>query len=286
MTPAPEPWTESLLTRLPAARGPGDGEWCHEITPHDPGRDKSARGRGARVCGAVVRKLGTAIVSGEYAPGDTLPGEIVASEALHVSRSAYREALQVLAAKGLVVSRPHAGTRVLPRNRWYLLDQDVLAWAFTSDPDPGLVQSLFELRLVIEPAAAALAAKRCTTADIKQMADALERMRFHSLATKEGRAADCDFHNALLRATRNQAIMVISASIGAAVTWTTDFKHRLRALPRDPVCDHARVLDAVAARDVRGAMLAMQALVELALEDTKAAMASQSEQDARQLSPE
>jgi DNA-binding FadR family transcriptional regulator len=261
------------LTRLPASP-PVRAEWCDEITPHDTSDAKAARARGGRVCGAVVSKLGTAIVSGEYAPGDILPGEIVASEARHVSRSAYREALQVLAAKGLVVSRPHAGTRVLPRDRWYLLDQDVLAWAFTSDPDPALVQSLFELRLVIEPAAAALAAKRCTKADVGQMADALERMRFHSLATEEGRAADCDFHDALLRTTGNQAIMVISASIGAAVTWTTDFKHRLRALPRDPVADHALVLEAVAAKDVERATCAMRSLVELALEETKAAMAS------------
>ena len=82
---------------------------------------RQPRGTGRRLRGAIAHKLGLAIVSGEYAPGDTLSGEIAFSEALDVSRSAYREAVQVLTAKGLVESRPKAGTRVLPRNRWNLL---------------------------------------------------------------------------------------------------------------------------------------------------------------------
>lgn len=240
--------------------------------------DRPARERspGRRLRGAVANKLGTAILSGEYMPGDILSGEVAAAEALNVSRGAYREAMQVLAAKGLVESRPKTGTRVLPRERWNLLDPEVLAWAFTGEPDARLVRSLFELRLVIEPAAAAFAAERRTTADIKNMRSALNGMRRHSLATPEGRAADRDFHDALLRATDNDALIVISASIGAAVTWTTHFKQRMRALPRDPIPDHARVFDAVAAGDVDGASKAMRLLVELALEDTREAMARMS----------
>ena len=92
------------------------------------------RGTGRRLNGAIAHKLGTAIVSGEFAPGDTLSGEVAFSEQLDVSRSAYREEIQVLAAKGLVESRPKAGTRVLPRERWNLLDPDVLAWAFAGSP--------------------------------------------------------------------------------------------------------------------------------------------------------
>jgi DNA-binding FadR family transcriptional regulator len=95
------------------------------------GAIKSARvprGTGRRFHGAIVNKLGTAILSGEFAPGDKLSGEVEFSEALDVSRAAFRESIQVLAAKGLVESRPKAGTRVLPRSRWNLLDPDVLAW--------------------------------------------------------------------------------------------------------------------------------------------------------------
>lgn len=234
---------------------------------------RSPRGTGRRFHGAIAHRLGVAIVSGEYAPGDRLDGEVAFSESLNVSRSAYREAVQVLTAKGLVESRPKAGTRVLPRARWNLLDPDVLAWAFAGEqPDTGFIRDLFELRAIVEPAAARLAAQRRERDDLKAMKTALAAMRQHSLATEAGRAADRDFHNAILQATRNDAIIVLSASIGAAVHWTTQFKHRARTLPRNPIPDHARVYDAIAAGDPDGASEAMRALVELALEDTRVAM--------------
>lgn len=233
---------------------------------------KVRRGPGRRLHGAIAHKLGTAIVSGKYAPGDTLSGEVAFAEELEVSRSAYREAVQVLTAKGLVESRPKAGTRVLPRNRWHLLDPDVLAWAFTGEPDIKFVRDLFELRAVVEPAAARLAAQRRDKSDLKVMKDALAAMRRHTLATDTGRAADRDFHNAILQATRNDALLVLAASIGAAVNWTTQFKQRSRALPRNPIPDHVRVYDAIAAGDAEAAAEAMRFLVELALEDTASAM--------------
>ncbi len=231
------------------------------------------RGTGRRLHGAVAHKLGTAILSGEYAPGDTLSGEVEFSKTLDVSRSAYREAVQVLTAKGLVESRPKIGTRVLPRSRWNLLDPDVLAWAFTGEPDIAFVRGLFELRAIVEPAAAALAAERRERTDLKIMKDALAAMRRHTLATEAGRAADREFHDAVLTATRNDALIVLSASIGAAVNWTTQFKQRARALPRNPIPDHMLVYDAIAAGDANGASAAMRTLVDLALEDTKLAMA-------------
>ncbi|WP_347304302.1 FadR/GntR family transcriptional regulator [Croceibacterium sp. TMG7-5b_MA50] len=230
------------------------------------------RGTGRRLHGAIAHKLGTAIVSGQYQPGDVLTGEVAFSEALDVSRSAYREAIQVLSAKGLVESRPKAGTRVLPRNRWNLLDPDVLAWAFGGSPDISFVRNLFELRAIVEPAAARLAAERRTRDDVRLLKDALARMRRHTLATDEGRAADRDFHTAILQATGNDALVVLSASIGAAVSWTTRFKMRARDLPRNPLPDHARVADAIAAGDPAAAEETMRQLVELALEDTRISM--------------
>lgn len=230
------------------------------------------RSSGRRLRGAVANKLGVAILSGEFSPGETLSGEIAFAEELNVSRGAYREAIQVLTAKGLVESRPKAGTRVLPRNRWNLLDPDVLAWAFTGEPDPQLVRSLFEMRMVIEPAAAAMAAARRNKAELKIMRDALAAMKRFSLATEQGRQADRTFHDTILQATQNDAMVVLSASIGAAVNWTTQYKQRLRALPRDPIPDHVKVYDAIAAEDAEGASAAMTALVTLALEDTRSAM--------------
>ena len=244
--------------------------------PAEPASDGLTRQRstGRRLRGAVANKLGVAILSGLYAPGDILPGEVAFSEELEVSRGAYREAMQVLAAKGLVESRPKTGTKVLPRERWNLLDPEVLSWAFAGEPDARLVRSLFELRLVIEPAAASFAAQRRSAAELRQMREALGTMRRMSLATEEGRAADREFHDALLQATMNDALIAISASIGSAVSLTTIYKQRNRKLPRDPIPDHARVLDAIAEGDADAAASAMRVLVELALEDTKVVMAA------------
>ena len=233
---------------------------------------QTERGTGRRLRGAIANYLGTAIVTGAIAPGERLTGEVANAAALNVSRSAYREAVQVLTAKGLVESRTKDGTRVQPRSRWNLLDPDVLAWAFAGEPDIGFIRDLFELRAIVEPAAARLAATRRDKADIRAMRDALGLMRRHTLATEAGRAADRDFHDALLRATHNATLITLSASIGAAVNWTTQFKQRGRALPRDPVPDHVRVADAIANGDQDAAETAMRTLVDLALEDTRSSM--------------
>ena len=130
---------------------------------------KSRRPGPERLHQQVARKIGSAILSGEFAPGEHLVGEVLQSAAMGVSRTAYREAMKILAAKGLIESRPKAGTNVTPRSRWALLDPDVLAWTFTGEPDPAYVRDLFELRGVIEPAAAALAAERRSEAQVAGM---------------------------------------------------------------------------------------------------------------------
>jgi DNA-binding FadR family transcriptional regulator len=149
----------------------------------------------------------------------------------------------------------------------------VLAWAFAGEPDIGFVRDLFELRAVVEPAIARMAAERRDKTDIRELKKALSNMRRHTLATEEGRAADREFHEAMLRAARNEVMMSLAASIGSAVNWTTIFKQRSRALPRDPVPDHVRVFDAIVEGDGERAARAMQVLIDLAHEDTKAAMA-------------
>jgi DNA-binding FadR family transcriptional regulator len=230
------------------------------------------RGTGRRLHGAIAQRLGAAIWSGEYVPGNTLPGEIEFSQALDVSRSAYREAVQVLIAKGIVESRPKRGTRVLPRHRWNLLDPEVLAWAFSGEPDLDFIRNLFELRAIVEPTAAALAATRRTREDLKTMKNALTAMGHHTLATQPGRTADRDFHDAILRATRNDLLSVLSSGICAAVNWTTLFKQRSRSLMRNPIDDHRRVYTAIAAGDADTARAAMHQLIDLALEDTRLSM--------------
>lgn len=230
--------------------------------------DARTREKSLRIHGTIARDLGVLIVSGRYKPGEVLNGEVAASDRLQVSRTAYREALRILAAKGLVESRPKTGTRVSPRAHWHLLDPDVLSWIFEFEPEDDLLASLFELRKIVEPEAAALAARRRTDDHIAQMAKALEGMAEHTLASEEGRSADQDFHAALLDASGNPFLVTLTSGVGAAVAWTTIFKQRNSPLRRDPIPDHQRVFDAVAAGDADAAHRAMSDLVDMAFLDT------------------
>jgi DNA-binding FadR family transcriptional regulator len=242
------------------------------LAARKPGAAKSAgpARSGERIHGAIARKLGVAIVSGVYKPGDVLRNEVDSSEQLQVSRSAYREAVQILTAKGLVESRPKTGTRVSEQRRWALLDPEVLAWFFEAgNPSPAFVRDLFELRLIVEPAAAALAAERRTPDDLARMRKALLEMERHGLSVDAGQVADREFHNALIEATYNAPLMTLASSIGAAVRWTTIFKQRRRKLPRDPNPDHWRVFDTIAAGGAEAARQAMRDLITLSLEDTR-----------------
>jgi len=223
--------------------------------------------RALRLHGMIAHEIGSAIMEGRYKPGDLLIGEIASSERLAVSRTAYREAVRILAAKGLVESKPKVGTKVSARHKWHLLDPDVLAWAFESEPDLDLLESLFELRDIVESAAASFAAMRRTTEQLDQMRDAIERMARHTLATEAGRQADQDFHATLLQATNNPYIMSLTTGVSAAVNTTTMFKQRSRPLPRDPVPDHLRVFQAIADRSAERAHKEMSALIRLALQD-------------------
>lgn len=222
-----------------------------------------------RIHGVIAHDLGVAILTGRYRPGDVLPGEIEFSHQLQVSRTAYREAIRILAAKGLVESRPKTGTRVSERGRWNLLDPDLLAWSFEGEPSEALIRDLFELRMIVEPAAAELAARRRTSADLARMGHALEEMARHGLGTPAGQAADQLFHHVLLEATRNAPLLSLSSSIEAAVCWTTIFKQRKRKLPRDPLPDHRALFAAIAESDPEAARSAMTELIRLALQDTE-----------------
>jgi DNA-binding FadR family transcriptional regulator len=221
-----------------------------------------------RLHGSIARSLGVRIVSGLVKPGHILDGEIESSEQLNVSRGAYREAIRILSAKGLINSRPRVGTRVSPQHEWHLLDPDVLSWIFFGDPDPGILYSLFEMRSIVEPPAAALAADRRTQRHLDAMRNALALMRRHTLSTLEGRLADQEFHAALLNATGNPFLISLTNGVTAAVDALTEFKQRSAPLKRDPVTDHERVFEAIAEKDAEQARKAMAELIRLAILDT------------------
>jgi DNA-binding FadR family transcriptional regulator len=226
-------------------------------------------GANRRLQGSLAQKFAIRILKGELPVGHVFPDEVELASQLGISRSVLREAFRILGAKGLVEARPKVGTRVCPRRYWSLLDPDLLAWRFESKPSPKFLRDLFELRLMVEPSAAALAASRRTQAQVATMEAALEGMATHGLATEEGRLADQRFHLTMLEATRNEAVLALASTILSAIAWTTIFKQRKRKLPRDPVPDHLALFNAIKAGDPDAAREAMAELVRLALADTE-----------------
>src|SRR5581483_6824608 len=148
------------------------------------GSSSSVQHRALRLHGTIARDIGVRIVSGRIPPGRILNGEIEASERLKVSRTAYREAVRILAAKGLIESRPKLGTRVSEPRSWHLLDPDVISWIFTATPDERLLRGLFELRTIVEPAAAALAAEKRNHEQLRALRRALDAMAARTLASE------------------------------------------------------------------------------------------------------
>lgn len=215
----------------------------------------------------IAHDLGVAIVGGHHKPGDILPGEERYASENGISRTAYREAIRVLSAKGLVHSRTKSGTRINDRLLWNMLDLDVLAWMFEAGPTPAFIRDIFELRIVVEPAAAQFAALRRDGQDISRMGHALEEMRRHGLRTPEGRAADQNFHHLILMATRNESLITLSTSVTAVVAWTTRFSRDERQESRDPMPDHDAVFEAILRGDDDGARQKMLALIRNASQD-------------------
>jgi len=159
-------------------------------------------GRG--VHGQVVDAIGRSIVRGDVPEGATL--DLAALQAEHdVSLTVVREALKVLAGKGLVDARQRRGTFVQPRSAWNLLDPDLLAWEITPATLPRMLGELEELRAIFDPAAAALAAERRDENDI-----ALLRARFAEMEgaadSASATAADLAFHRAVFGATKNELL--------------------------------------------------------------------------------
>lgn len=244
------------------------------LTFKSPAGATMQAGGGKRLQRSLAQQLAVLILSGKLSEGHIFPGEIEYAEQIGISRSALREAFRTLSAKGLVDSRPKAGTRVNLRRQWNILDPDLLAWQFEAEPSRKFLHDLFELRMMVEPNAAELAAVRRTEAQVQEMGRALEAMAQHGLATEEGRHADQQFHMVMLEATRNEAVIALASSIMAAIAWTTIYKQRNRELPRNPIPDHRVLFEAIAAADPVAARAAMAELVRLALADTEISLQS------------
>lgn len=106
----------------------------------------------------LAEKLAQRILTGEYAPGSILPAEMELGEAFGVSRTAVREAVKTLTAKGMVLPRPRIGTRVMPKSSWNFLDKELLSWWMTEENFQEVIQHFLVLRSILEPQACQLAA--------------------------------------------------------------------------------------------------------------------------------
>ena len=215
----------------------------------------------------VAHEIGRRIVSSDYAEGASLPCESDLAEQFGVSRQAVREALKVLAAKGLVASRRRTGTSVLPRMSWNLLDPDVLAWHSPESIRKEFLDDLVELRRVIEPAAAALAARRVDPERLSRIKAALDGMRDNADNASLFLIADADFHEALLAASGNSLFERLSTIIVPVLEMS--FKLLARANPSFEIAleQHSAVYEAIARGDPETAYNTMEEIVSTA-EDT------------------
>lgn len=211
--------------------------------------------------GQIVHGIGRQILSGEIQPGQVVP----LHSGLPASRTVLREAIKVLAAKGLVESRPKTGTRVRPRLSWNLLDPDVLAWERDGTSPVLFLRKLTEVRRIVEPAAAELAGKRATARDVEGIEEAYRHME----AALAGRQVDFDafdladmrFHHAIMQACHNDLLERMSGVVVGALLVSFKATSRLPGSARASLPKHLAILDAIRERNAPAAAGAMRRLV-------------------------
>lgn len=242
-------------------------------------------GRGLH--GQVVNGLGARIMRGELLPGATLDPEEVARE-FDVSRTVVREAIKVLTAKGLMSARPRLGTYVTERSNWELLDADVMRWRATDQPEPRLVVELDEVRLIIEPSAARLAAERRTPEQLERITEACDRLdrsyRDEDPDRPDHTKADLDFHRAVLAATGNELLEHFEVVLEPALQARDRLAHR-HMTTFDFLDGHRAVLTAIADADPDAAYTRMHALMELSATDSADALGIPSRRPKRKPDP-
>ena len=214
--------------------------------------------------GETVETIGSRIVNGYYEAGSLLAPHLLEQE-LGISGTVLREAMRVLAAKGLVESRQKLGTVVRPRSAWSLLDADLLRWQEANE-DASFLDDLAEMRFIIEPAVARLAALRRTDQDLEQLHGALQAM-IHAGTDGTGVIdADLAFHRALLNAAHNELLTRLEFILESGLRARDTLVHNRSDWP-DSVPVHNAILAAVEARDSSRAEQAVLDLLDQAVMD-------------------
>lgn len=197
----------------------------------------------------LARELGRRIVAGSIESGTMLDDENALAERYEVSRVVVRDAVKILVGKGLLDVRRGIGTRVRPRDRWVLLDDDVLAWHLSAPPSASFLSQLMEIRLAIEPKAARWAAERATDEDIVEIEKALTGMETATSSSESFIIADALFHKAVLKAAHNEFLSGLEGVIYSALLVSVRITNKD---PRDngaSIPFHRDVFDAIAQHD-------------------------------------
>lgn len=176
----------------------------------------------------VIEGIGKTIVGGRILPGEFLPNEPDLGVTYNVSRTSIRESMRVLSAKGLVEIRQKIGTRVQEVERWNIFDSDILRWHHEEGLGDGVMLDLIELRQILEPAAAKLAANRANMDQHRILKQTIQTMR-DQLDNPEGFAkADLDFHLAVYAASQNSFLLQFGTVVG-------DFLRRVFMIQQEAV---------------------------------------------------
>jgi DNA-binding FadR family transcriptional regulator len=227
---------------------------------------KPARTRSAH--DLVAHGIGQNIMKGRFPVGSILPGDAELMELFGVSRTALREALKTLAAKGLIESKTKVGTKVLDRNNWNMFDADILEWHLEMGVDAQFLGWLFEIRQTLEPFACATAALRRTPKQLEEMRFALQGM-YGCSANRQGfTKADLAFHQAILEASGNPFLQSIGSVIGAALATSFTISSPVSSDDRfqQVMRQHQAVFDAIEQQDPPAASGAMTDLIVQAAE--------------------
>lgn len=215
----------------------------------------------------VVEALGVRIVKGAYRPGETLPNEDALCNEFDVSRGVLREATKVLTEKGLIRSRPKTGTRVQPRSAWNLFDADVLVWTLRAGDKIAFLQSVTEVRRIIESEAARMAAMRAGELEVAALQRAYSELA-DSLADEDAfdyetyLELDMRFHSGVLEASHNELLAQIGRTMRQAVQTARQADSRSIAILRESLPHHLAMVEAISRRDPDGALAAARGMFD------------------------
>jgi GntR family transcriptional regulator, galactonate operon transcriptional repressor len=233
-------------------------------------RDRAAQRFERNIHTALAGRLGREIVGGVYPTGSLLPNAADMCARFSVSRTALREAYSVLAAKAMIVARPKIGTRVRPKADWNMLDPEVLSWHLQTTPTENFVAELFVLRQMVEPEAAALAAKAHARATIDQIAEAYRRMDQFKDGAGDLIGADLDFHMGILEATGNHFLTALGGLIRTSLECTFELSWEgASRIQDDRLHQHRGIFEAIRDGEPELAKIRMTELLGDSMNDVR-----------------